>query len=263
MLIRLHELTCPGNPVIEKLLCSPDCPGGKDVSRLGAFRVSERLAFRVRIPRRLGISRVILRIQKDGSFSREDILLEFCGSNLGLDTYGTEISLRLLCEGEVDGLFFYELLFYRGEEILYTDTPNNVDFRLSPCSKNRFRLLVYRDDFKTPAWLGSKIIYHIFVDRFRRGKGNVSLREGVVIDEDWEHGVPQYGERPGDDVENNVFFGGNLWGVIEKLDYIASLGAGAIYLSPIFEAYSNHKYDTGDYERVDGLFGGDKALDKL
>ena len=263
MLIRLHESTCPGDLVIKKLLCSPDRSGGKDVSRLGAFRVSEKLAFRVIIPRRLGISRAVLRIQKDGSFSREDILLEFCESHLGLDTYGTEILLRVLCGCEEDGLFFYELLFIRGEELLYTDTQNNVDFRLSPCSKGRFRLLVYRDDFRTPGWLGSKIIYHIFVDRFRRGKGSISLRAGVVIDEDWERGVPQYGERPGDDLENNVFFGGNLWGVIEKLDYIASLGAGAIYLCPIFEAYSNHKYDTGDYEKVDGLFGGDEALDKL
>lgn len=263
MLIKIDQQICPGTPVVEKTLYLPDCPEGVDVSYLGAYRVSGRLVFSVRIPRRLGIVRALIRIQKDGSFKRKDIELEFCGSFFGLDTYSAPISLRRLCGGEEDGLFFYEFLFFREKEILWSDTPNNVALRLVSCSKNRFRLICYRDDFKTPEWLGSKIIYHIYVDRFRRGAGRVSLRPGTVIDEDWESGVPQYGERPGDEVENNVFFGGNLWGIIEKLDYIASLGAGAIYLSPIFEAYSNHKYDTGDYETVDGLFGGDEALDRL
>jgi hypothetical protein len=75
--------------------------------------------------------------------------------------------------------------------------------------------------------------------------------------------VPQYGEYPGAFVKNNVFFGGNLIGVREKLDYLASLGVSVIYLSPIFKAYSNHKYDTGDYMTVDEMFGGDKALKEL
>jgi glycosidase len=60
-----------------------------------------------------------------------------------------------------------------------------------------------------------------------------------------------------------MFFGGNLDGVTEKLPYIASLGVCCIYLSPIFRAYSNHKYDTGDYTRVDEAFGGDGALSRL
>ena len=60
-----------------------------------------------------------------------------------------------------------------------------------------------------------------------------------------------------------MFFGGNLWGVAEKLDYLKSLGVGVIYLNPIFKAYSNHKYDTADYMTVDKGFGGEKALLKL
>jgi glycosidase len=60
-----------------------------------------------------------------------------------------------------------------------------------------------------------------------------------------------------------MFFGGNLWGVAEKLEYLKSLGVGVIYLNPIFKAYSNHKYDTGDYFEIDSMFGGKAAFDNL
>ncbi|MBO7341967.1 MAG: glycoside hydrolase family 13 protein, partial [Clostridia bacterium] len=64
-------------------------------------------------------------------------------------------------------------------------------------------------------------------------------------------------------VENNEFFGGTLWGVREKLPYLRSLGVGVLYLSPVFRAYSNHKYDTADYAEVDLGFGGETALRAL
>ena len=60
-----------------------------------------------------------------------------------------------------------------------------------------------------------------------------------------------------------MFFGGDLYGIIDKLDYIEELGVTCLYLSPIFDAYSNHKYDTGDYMSVDSMFGSEKALDTL
>ena len=83
------------------------------------------------------------------------------------------------------------------------------------------------------------------------------------MEEDWYEGIPPY-YRPGDsEFQNNTFFGGTLWGVIEKLDYLKSLGVGILYLNPIFTAFSNHKYDTGDYMSVDSMFGGDEALQIL
>lgn len=106
------------------------------------------------------------------------------------------------------------------------------------------------------------VIYHVFVDRFRKGK-TLACRSDAVIIPDWDNGIPEYPEYPGAHLQNNTFFGGTLFGVIEKLDYIASLGVNTIYLSPIFEAYSNHKYDTGNYMKVDEMFGGDEALELL
>ena len=89
------------------------------------------------------------------------------------------------------------------------------------------------------------------------------VRPDAVVNSDWYDGVPEYPEYPGGFVKNNMFFGGTLWGIIEKLPYLKELGVDIIYLNPIFEAYSNHKYDTGNYMRVDAMFGGDEAFDAL
>ena len=108
----------------------------------------------------------------------------------------------------------------------------------------------------------SGIIYHIFVDRFAKG-GDVPVREDAVMNDDWYGGIPQYAEYPGQPVENNMFFGGTLYGVARKIGYLRSLGCEWLYLSPVFTAYSNHKYDTADFLSVDGMFGGDAALKEL
>jgi cyclomaltodextrinase len=101
------------------------------------------------------------------------------------------------------------------------------------------------------------IIYHIFVDRFAKG-GSVITRPDAIYNQSGR--ITQYPEHPGDYVENNEFFGGTIYGIIDKLDYISSLNTEWLYLSPVFKAYSNHKYDVGDFLQVDEMFGGDEAL---
>ena len=80
------------------------------------------------------------------------------------------------------------------------------------------------------------------------------------MEEDWYAQVSEYPGRPGKPLKNNHFFGGTLYGVADKLDYLHSLGVTLIYLNPIFKAASNHRYDTGDYMTVDELLGGEEAL---
>lgn len=236
--------------------------GGKDCSLKNAFSSDEKIIFSVKVPRRLGASAVVLRINRDGESDR-DIPLSFTNTAEGWDTYRTELFLAEGCECGYEGLFYYEFLFLRGLDTLFTNTYNNVDFELSPSSGGRFRLLIFDKSFSTPEWFFGKTMYHIFVDRFCKGEGEVAQREDAVINPDWERGIPQYPKHNGDRYSNNTFFGGNLWGVVEKLDYLSHLGIGVIYLSPIFKAYSNHKYDTGNYLEIDGMFGGEAAFDKL
>lgn len=263
MLIKYCDIAgADSTPAIKKIVTGEKYPGGRDASREGAFCVTDKLELTACVPRRLGASGVVLRIAPDGG-SDGDIPLELCRTDGGVDCYSVTLQPCELCGDERTGLFYYELLFLRGSRTLFTDTSNNVDFRLSESSGNRFLLLVYSDDFTTPTWFGRNILYHIFADRFSKGSGEFSIRDGSVINEDWENGIPQYAEKAGGEVANNVFFGGNLWGVAEKLDYLVSLGVGTIYLSPVFDAASNHRYDTGDYTSIDQLLGGEEAFDYL
>jgi len=124
------------------------------------------------------------------------------------------------------------------------------------------QLLIYHEKGNKAKWMHGGIMYHIFVDRFNKS-GKCVPKKNVIMNDDWDGGIPQYADVPGGYVENNMFFGGDLYGIIEKLDYIKELGVSCLYLSPIFDAYSNHKYDTGDYMSVDSMFGSDKALEEL
>lgn len=117
-----------------------------------------------------------------------------------------------------------------------------------------YQITVYRRDYKTPDWFKDGVMYQIFVDRFYNGNedGSLNAKEGdYIVHKNWDE-VPEYGQ---ENYKANDFFGGNLKGVAKKLPYLNELGISVIYLNPIFEAYSNHKYDTGDYSKIDPMFG--------
>ena len=228
---------------------------GKPVLRKGTVKSGSTLLIELSLSRKIGDGGAVLRICKDGEAER-DIPFRFGGTANGIDRYSVEIC-------PTKGLYFWEILLLRGSETLFVSSINNEDFELCQYSKNRFRLLAYDGDRKVPEWFWGSTIYQIFPDRFSKGSVSVPVREDAVMSDDWSGSITQYSDIPGGHVENNLFFGGTLWGVIEKLDYLKSLGVSVIYLNPIFEAYSNHKYDTGDYEKVDPMFGGDEALRAL
>ena len=232
--------------------------GGRDGTGRGAFSVADTLTLTVTVPRALGAAAVVLRIAADGGSDR-DIPLAFADTGRGVDTYRLVLSLSALCAPEAHGLFYYELLFLRGADTLFTDTaPDNVTYTLGTHSGGRFRLLVYQAEFETPKSFHGKTMYHIFVDRFAPRGGERPA--DALYHENWNGEIEQFGAYRGAPVKNNEFFGGTLWGIIDKLDYLRSLGVGALYLSPIFKSASNHKYDTGDYATVDPQFGGEAAL---
>lgn len=242
-------------------------PDGRELTHLGAFAKGEILRLVVTCPRTLGASAVVLRLNRDGC-GEQDTPFEFVAQDLATltDTYELTLDTAALCGDCPSGLFYYRLLFVRAENTLFSDSINNVDFEPVPHGGTAFRLLVYARDYTVPVWLGEGVMYHVFVDRFCRGAGETHRRTGERAPElnpDWEGGIPQYPPYPGAPLSNHIHFGGNLWGVVEKLGYLEALGVKVIYLSPIFEAYSNHKYDTGDYLTVDGGFGGEPALDAL
>lgn len=132
-----------------------------------------------------------------------------------------------------------------------------------------FQLTVYVPRQTQPDWYKNGIVYQVFPDRFARGadwreraeKALAAHREGParVLVEDWDT-PPAYRKSEDGDILEWDFYGGTLRGVREKLDYLADLGVTVIYLNPIFEAASNHRYDTADYLRIDPMLGDEEEF---
>ncbi len=160
--------------------------------------------------------------------------------------------------------FHYQIIDCCGKSYFYV-SDGEIDGLLLEHSYNieQFSFLVYSSSYKTPERFKGGIIYQIFPDRFNKSGNVIPTREDAVFYDDWENGVPEYPKYQGGALKNNTFFCGDLYGVCEKLDFLLSLGVNIIYLNPIFEAYSNHRYDTGNYMKVDELLGGDEALEIL
>ena len=167
--------------------------------------------------------------------------------------FGWSISLKIT---EI-GLYFYS--FYI-ENIGFVScgymemgelTKEPIDFLLTVSTKN----------YQTPQWFKGGVMYQIFPDRFHK-VGNMPDIVGRVRRTDWG-GLPSYKPNEKGKVLNNDFFGGNLAGIQEKLPYLKSLGVTIIYLNPIFEAASNHRYDTSDYMKIDPFLGDEQSFDEL
>ena len=118
-----------------------------------------------------------------------------------------------------------------------------------------WQLTVYEESF-TPAWFGCGVVYQIFPDRFCRLElpdpaGMVGSR---TIHENWSN-LPDWRPDAQGEVRNCDFFGGSLQGILSKLDDLADFGVTVLYLNPVFESASNHRYNTADYRAIDPMLG--------
>lgn len=225
----------------------------------GAAKYGETVRFSAKMPFAAYSARLEIYRDDDGARTFTDMRA------VGENEFAADIDTKTLCGAE-GGLFYYAYHFSTvfGDRDLLCDFETMEEKISEPHGdgKDFFQFTVYREREKYPCWFRGGIMYHIFVDRFFSAGNNPVRADARKID-DWENGMPEYPAYPGAYLENNEFFGGDLQGVAEKLDYIASLGVNTVYLSPIFEAYSNHKYDTGDYMTIDKMFGGEKAFSQL
>lgn len=171
-----------------------------------------------------------------------EVEMEKLSSDLLFDYYGYTITVG------TDQVFYHYKVTKGSEVCLFNrmgatlDGNRQFDFKITP-------------GFHTPEWAKGAVMYQIFVDRFCNGdtSNDVEDREDIYIGHpvkriaDWEQ-IPST-------LDVGCFYGGDLQGVWDKLDYIQSLGVEAIYLNPIFVSPSNHKYDCQDYEHIDPHFG--------
>jgi cyclomaltodextrinase / maltogenic alpha-amylase / neopullulanase len=136
----------------------------------------------------------------------------------------------------------------------------------------RFRQTVYDKNFSVPKWAPDIVYYYVFPERFRNGNPANDPQPGVAryrshtveLHRQWTEKPFRPGSGDGSDaVYNNDFFGGDLQGLIDKLPYLRELGANTLYMTPVFQAPSNHKYDTADYTRIDPMFGSNADFERL
>jgi glycosidase len=135
----------------------------------------------------------------------------------------------------------------------------------------RYRQTVYTP-YWVPAWAKDAVYYYIFPERFRNGDRRNDPKPGVdkfhdktvEFHADWNDKPwkPHSGDGS-DDEYSNDFFGGDIAGIIQKLDYIRSVGANTLYINPMFTASSNHKYDTADWKHIDPHFGTNADFARL
>lgn len=134
--------------------------------------------------------------------------------------------------------------------------------------------IVYQDGYKTPDWMKNAVVYQIFPERFYNGDAsndtaNTNARGDVDYEliNDW-YTLPENPEQEtlhpntypanaykGDGNWSNEIYGGDLKGITERIDYLKALGVSVIYLNPVFESISSHRYDTSDYKNIDPILG--------
>lgn len=170
---------------------------------------------------------------------------------------------------EKPGLIWYHFkVIYDAGEVYYSNNKECLG-GIGEVSINKpsveYQLTVFDKDYKTPEWFRESIAYQIFPDRFYNGNEDGSFlgNRTDIIKRNWGELPYHTAEQFGGEYLCNDFFGGNLEGIRKKLPYLKELGISVIYLNPIFKAYSNHKYDTGDYKEIDPMFGDEETFKKL
>ena len=157
-------------------------------------------------------------------------------------------------------LYFYYFKIVTMDETFYLQKDEHFNAQKTYHVSYPFVQLIYAPETQPQESFKEGILYHIFVDRFCK-EGSVTARDGLILREDWGGEIQK--QVSNGITLNTQCFGGNLQGIIKKLEYLKQLNVNTIYLSPIFEAQSNHKYNTSDYSKIDSMFGGEKAFLEL
>ena len=212
----------------------------------GAVPSGTKVTLCLRPGRQLGFSRAVLRarFEMDGNRVTETIL-PWTDSELGYDCFSGKLDT-----GDYVGLVWYS---FRLE---------GLDGRAMELGE--YQLTVYDNSEAVPDWFGQGVTYQIFPDRFRRTcvPDPAGMVGGRTVHPNWDE-EPEWRPDEKGEIRNRDFFGGNLAGITEKLDYLKKLGVETLYLCPVFEAAENHRYGTADYGNIDPMLGDEKEFKAL
>ncbi len=237
-----------------QLFCSRD---ERYRSPFGAVEQGTPVFFRICLPRELGCRGAYLVRHRDSGMEQADGM--FWSGTQG----ETEEWWECRYTPETPDLYWYSFSLDTDNGKRYLCRGAGGEAYLSDLPGGQWQLTCYERGFHTPDWLAGGVMYQIFPDRFARsGEPKDGVPHDRVMREDWG-GLPIWRPDNKGVVRNNDFFGGDLRGICEKLPYLKSLGVTCLYLNPIFESHSNHRYDTADYSRIDPLLGVEEDLREL
>lgn len=227
----------------------------------GAVQAHTNIHFKLLVPREFRCSAARLMVGEEFTKQVKTLGLFWCGMN-GEDHEWWECDFT----PEQSGLYFYrfEIDTWRGTLGITSrfGGESGIDEFGAP-EGECWQLTVFESQYQTPDWLSGGIMYQIFPDRFyRSGTAKYNVPQDRYLHQRWGS-QPEWRPNHQGEITNSDYFGGDLEGIIQKLDYLQSLGITCIYLNPIFEAHSNHRYDTADYTKVDPLLGSKEDFKRL
>ncbi|MBO5106719.1 MAG: glycoside hydrolase family 13 protein [Clostridia bacterium] len=225
-------------------------------SIFGSVEAHKCFKLSVLLPRDGYVKGVVAHFNKDNEKTFYFEMTDDCNCLEGnFYTRSTEVSLE-------EGLYFYHFIAYTsdGEREILNIGGGFGDFE--PKKGTDFQLTVYEKGFETPIHTRGGIIYQIFPDRFSKGENSLPYPDDRYIKTNWSE-QPEYTQDNTFKCLGNDYYCGNLKGIEQKLDYIDSLGVTMIYLNPIFEAHSNHRYNTANYFKIDPLLGSEEDFVSL
>ena len=223
--------------------------------KIGALAEGETLRLRLLLHKDACVHQAFLVIREDSENTAREVVLKGAEWLEDYRFYECEINLT-------EGLYWYSFR-YTSDYGEFFVNKTETSLGIVSGEGDSWQQTVYSKGFKTPDWLAGGIIYQIFPDRFyNSGTSKANVPEDRFICTDWEK-QPEYRQVDSLCSLGNDYYGGDLKGIEKKLDYLKELGVSCIYLNPIFEAHSNHRYNTADYFKIDSLLGTEKDLESL
>ncbi|MBN8210312.1 alpha amylase N-terminal ig-like domain-containing protein [Bacillus sp. NTK071] len=227
----------------------------------GAVQVGKKVTIRL-ASKKDDLTRADLYLKNQNTGTSKLVPMEKAATADGRDFWEADVT------PDEKGLYGYKFIVRDGSaKAEYgEDTKQGAAGKAVDANAELYQLTVFDPGFETPDWMKEAVVYQIFPDRFHNGnEENDDAKKNARGPEPIEH--QEWGELPdnprledqpgyeGDGFWSNDFFGGDVKGIQDKLDYIQSLGVNTLYLNPIAAAASNHKYDASDWKSIDPMFG--------
>ena len=222
----------------------------------GAVRAGQSVHLSLCIPEELGYVDPHLVLQKEGRYDVPvHYRMKFDGQTPHQNHFSVDVTLNDV------GLYFYYFDLYTDFRRIVRG-PDNCGV-VSWQEGESWQITVYEPDFQTPECIKGKVFYQIFPDRFCEGIENKPMPFPDRLYQADKHAEPFWQPNETGGHLNEDYFGGDLEGIRIKLPYLREMGVDYLYLNPIFEAHSNHRYNTADYLNVDPLLGTNEEFEVL